>query len=488
MTSIGLFTRVVSFFYKIILSRMVGAESLGSYQIALSVFMTLTTVSSSGIPLALARKTASSLDENTRRSLLTSAVLLGEVVATSLFLAVLIFPSLRTAFAGESSGDLLLILAPAIFSSTTYSILRARFWGKGNFTAYSVTEAVEGVIRAVLGVTLISGAIGRGGIRGAVIAFVISDYVSAILLFVLFRRDSGKFGRPHHFKEILRSAAPLTMTRFFTELITSLTAVLIPKMLISSGVSASEALSDFGRASGMALPLLLAPSTLISPLSVVLVPEVASRSARREYACVKRKISTTLSLSAVVSCAFIALFLPLGKQIGTVVFNDARAGEFVSLASPLVLVMNLNGVSSSCLNSLGKERGTLKNYLLGAAVLIASIIFLTSDLKIYSMLVGLVSCFTLTSVLNLCILKKTTGLSSRFIRSVFISLICALSSAFLSHFSLKILPFGSLLSLLLSGAVGIFSYLALLLSTGVIDVSACVKILGIKKHRARSTV
>ena len=51
-------TRLLSFFFKIYLSRRVGAEVLGLFQMTASVFALFCTIAGSGIPLMLSRKTA----------------------------------------------------------------------------------------------------------------------------------------------------------------------------------------------------------------------------------------------------------------------------------------------------------------------------------------------------------------------------------------------------------------------------------------------
>ncbi|MDE5990760.1 MAG: oligosaccharide flippase family protein, partial [Clostridia bacterium] len=60
VTLISVFTRLLSFVFKIYLSRKLGAEILGLYQICMSVFMLFACICSSGIPVTLSRITAES--------------------------------------------------------------------------------------------------------------------------------------------------------------------------------------------------------------------------------------------------------------------------------------------------------------------------------------------------------------------------------------------------------------------------------------------
>ena len=58
ITIFSFLTRVSGFLFRIILSREVGAEGVGLYQVSSSVFMVLLTVISSGIPLIISRLSA----------------------------------------------------------------------------------------------------------------------------------------------------------------------------------------------------------------------------------------------------------------------------------------------------------------------------------------------------------------------------------------------------------------------------------------------
>ena len=55
VTVFAAFEHCLGFLYRIILSRMLGPEGLGIYQVALSVFAVFITVSSSGLPITLSR-------------------------------------------------------------------------------------------------------------------------------------------------------------------------------------------------------------------------------------------------------------------------------------------------------------------------------------------------------------------------------------------------------------------------------------------------
>ena len=68
----------LSFFYRIVLSRIIGAEGLGIYQICLTVFAVFLTAASSGVPVTVSRlmaKSGANGDIRGRHSAVTAGVI-----------------------------------------------------------------------------------------------------------------------------------------------------------------------------------------------------------------------------------------------------------------------------------------------------------------------------------------------------------------------------------------------------------------------------
>ena len=92
VTIFSVITRVLGFFFRIFISRKLGAEGMGLFQMASSVMGIFLTVVSSGIPLITAKSVSKyeSLNQLKRRDkVVGSALIVGLVV--SLICSVLIF-------------------------------------------------------------------------------------------------------------------------------------------------------------------------------------------------------------------------------------------------------------------------------------------------------------------------------------------------------------------------------------------------------------
>ena len=77
MTVFSVAEKFFGFLYRIILSRTLGSEGMGLYQLALSVFAVLVTATSSGIPLTVSRlitKHRTRGDKKAEHSTVTAAI------------------------------------------------------------------------------------------------------------------------------------------------------------------------------------------------------------------------------------------------------------------------------------------------------------------------------------------------------------------------------------------------------------------------------
>lgn len=70
LTAAGLTARVMGFGYRVILTRIIGAEGMGLYQMAYPIYTVLLVISRSGIPVALAKLIADKIAAEKKKKLI----------------------------------------------------------------------------------------------------------------------------------------------------------------------------------------------------------------------------------------------------------------------------------------------------------------------------------------------------------------------------------------------------------------------------------
>ncbi len=479
VTVFGVFTRLIGFLFKIYLSRSLGAEALGLYQIALSVFFLFSALSSSGVPLLLSRKTAenNALNENRSFSLFTSALVICLVSSLTLALVLMLAQKHMTfLFSDVAAHPIFLIMLPALVSTSVYCVVRGWLWGEKYFTSFSATETVEESLRILFGVFFLSGIIGSlGGVYAIAWAFTVSDILVAIILFIIFFAKGGRLSRPSQIKEILVPSLPITAMRVCSGLIGTLIAFLLPLRLISAGMTAAEATASYGRIAGMATPLLNAPNAVIGSLCIVLIPELSASMVKNDFDKLNKQISLGINFSFLISGLFIVVYSALGKEITSLLYADSVSGMYLQVATYAMLPVCLSQITQSALNSIGKEYNAFVNYLCGNIVMLSIIYFLPSLLGIYSVAAASFICTSVISVLNVVRLHKTTGLGVDFLKYSLLVLIFTVPCSLLSEWLNSLLS-SSLksFSFIPSALVGVISYCLLCAVTNVLDVRGVV--------------
>lgn len=477
----SVFTKIISFIFKIYLSRTLGAGVIGLYQIAISVFYLFASLSSSGLPLVLSRKIAedNALKKNNSFSFFTAAFIMGLIISLSTIFILWIFNKhLNFLFSDPMAYPLFLIMLPALLSTFIYSIIRGFLWGKKEFAAISITETLEEVLRIVFSVIFISGAISAiSGAYAIAVAFTVSDVIIAIILISLYFIKGGQIEKPSSLKDILIPSLPVTSMRIFASLVGTLIAIILPARLLVAGMTVAEATATYGRITGMANPFLLAPNAIISSLAIVLIPEMSANGAKKEFSKLNKHLTNGINFSLLISGIFMVVFIALGEEITTLLYNDRISGKYLEYAAFMMLPMCINQLTQSALNSIGKEYNSFINYIIGNILMVVCIYFLPKYLGIYSVAVATMLCLLITSTLNVYILRKFTNFSLSFVKYLIMVLVFVLLSTFFTESinNLLYIKLG-IWANILSGILGALMYIGLCLATRLVDIKGFMKL------------
>lgn len=275
VTGLSIAERALGFLYRIVLSRLIGAEGLGLYQVALSVFSVFITLGTGGIPITVSRLISKNKAGGSAKgeSGAVTAGLLGSLALTlPVCLIFVLFGSKFTfLFSDERCLSLFSILLIGLVFSSVYAVVRGSFWGNKQFLAPSILELVEESVMVIAGVLLLRGRLRRVRRRAARL------YRSHHLLFRLLLLVRNLFLRPRR-QALLppRTAKAALFLRHAPS-----------RPCVRAGRSSArpwrcsarhayprgaptrtQALQMFGVVSGMAIPILSIPSTIIGSISL----------------------------------------------------------------------------------------------------------------------------------------------------------------------------------------------------------------------------
>ncbi len=228
-----------------------------------------------------------------------------------------------------------------------------------------------------------------------------------IFSIVLYFIYGGKLKKPDKiYKEVLKSSTPITAVRFLSSMVQPIIALIIPARLIAVGYTSSQAMSVYGIAVGMTLPLLFIPITLVGSLSTALIPDISAAASNENNAHIENRITSSIIVTMFIAFLMIPVFIGAGENIGTFFFGNVTSGALLASAAWITLPMAITNISSSILNALGMEVKSFVNYLVGSVFLFLALWFLPAVMGIKALIVGMGVCVTITSVLNLLMIKR----------------------------------------------------------------------------------
>jgi stage V sporulation protein B len=398
LTLAGFITRVIGFLYKIYLSKLMGSEWLGIYQLVFPVYSIAFTIYATGIQTALSRLIAAEMGKknpkNTGRILRLGLLL---SVSLALILSFLLYyfsdyVALRFLLEPRSESSLRILAVVFPFCGVT-SCINGYYYGLKKAGVPASTQLLEQIIRVIV-VYIAAYTIGKDNLQVtcemAVLGLVIGEIASSLYnaLSLLISKSprtliypgpdpNGKvLKRKDILKNILQLSIPLSTNRLLINILHSIEAVLIPTMLKRSGLSTGDALSTYGTLVGMSVPFIMFPTALINSLAVLLLPTVSEAQAIDNRAVIGSTTAVSIKYSMIIGIISTGIFLLFGKELGISIFHSEEAGSYLMVLAWLCPLIYIATTFGSIINGLGKAHITFINSIVGTIAKILLIIFL----------------------------------------------------------------------------------------------------------------
>ena len=408
----NIIVRLIGLAYKVWLSRSISSESLGLYQLGMSVYMLFVTFAASGLPNVVSRYSAARFarnDINGAGSALKNGLKIGWAV--SIFSAAFMLAAANM-IAGliirdANAGIIVLALIPAVLFGGVGAIPTGYLHACGRSWVSALSEIIEQLFKVgfVISMFHIFGASNQ--YTGAAIAAA-GISAGGIISFIVIRLLTGKLpGKTdkNSMSEMVKAAAPLTANRLIGSLLQMLTAIIIPLRLAAGGLTQSEALSVYGVLTGMAMPIVFLPSTITSAVCVVLLPDIARTRAYNNLPLLSSKIKRAMFSIGGIALFSAIIISMLARPAGDILYNQPMAGSLMLALAPYTVINGLTHISSTILNGLGHEGKTFKISITGGIISLLLTYILTAPLGIYGYILAMLIQSAVCLALNLICIK-----------------------------------------------------------------------------------
>ena len=287
LTVLGTLSQLLGFGYRVALSRMVGAEVMGLYQLIMPVYSVLLSLTAVGLTAAVSNLTPQYLALGNSRGI---PQLLGTCLKILFLLMVpisavvlLCYDPISVYWLGDARTQLgLILLLPCVALTGVENLHKHFFYGSSLVRPPAVAELLEQLVRtgAVLGLLAYFLPQYPERVVGLIVAgMVICEVASAVTLTVLCRwrlrrmglNGPGEPGRVRR-RRVFSIALPVGLNALLGNLMGAVNAALVPQKLVEGGMDPSQAISELGVVCGMTLPMLALPTVFLSAMSLVLPP------------------------------------------------------------------------------------------------------------------------------------------------------------------------------------------------------------------------
>ncbi|MBR5468059.1 MAG: oligosaccharide flippase family protein [Firmicutes bacterium] len=454
LTSASVITRLIGFFYRIFMSNAIGAEGMGLYQLIMPIYMLVWSISSSGISTAISKITSEECEKrrNCFKTLVSSA-LFSSCAAAFLSIVVFIFSDIiAEKFLGDTRcSPLLKILSLCFPFMACASCIRGYFYGLQKHIYPACAQVFEQIIRVAVVFMLYPFFFSKGmeyACAAAVTGVAIGEMLSFLLTLIFLKHTKPPFKATSSagisIANVIAIALPLTLTRISASLLSAVENVLIPSRL-SLFSSSVNSLSLFGSLTGMAMPLIQFPSSVLVAVSSSLMPAISSASVSGNKNSVEKAVEKSLSFTSAVSFMAFSFFFAFSQEICIAVYHNASLGVLLKKLSLLCPLLYTNITLCGILNGLGMHNFIFLISLVSSLINIAAIYFLMPvigiDAFIISTFTGLLWCCTMG--ISKCIRKE--NLIHILLNKFFMPFCCAFCSINISiftrqHFNLSFIP------------------------------------------------
>lgn len=477
--------RLVGMIFRIYVSAKVGAEGMGLYQVIFSLYTLVSTFATSGLSAAVTRLISDGEGAGEKQGLKAA---MRRCLGMGLFLGLLSGAALY--FGAHPAAVYLLkdaraelplrILAPGLPFMALGAVIRGYFVARRNITLQSSSQFFEQGVRIAV-VVWAMGLAANGGVEQACAAVMLGNMVSeaASGLFMLAgylldkKYRAGGAGKPRYsvFKKLLAIGAPVSAISCTRSLLHACESVLVPGRLALYYGAESRGLSAFGALKGMAMPLLMFPSSFLVTLSMLLVPEVSEAQAAGKTKKVRATVEQAIGITLILSLWLAGMFFLFANQLGTLLYSSAEVGFYLRALSPIVPFIYMESICEGLLRGLNEQASSLRYTIIDSGLRLGLIALLAPAFGMYGFLFMMLVSNIFTSLASFRRLLKTSGAKMRWKKRLWEPLLCLclvlLTGRLCLAYTLSVLPVPAALCAtgLVCGAI----YAAALFGLGCIE-------------------
>ncbi len=445
-----LVVKVIGACFKIPLANILQETGMAYFTRAYNLYAALFVMATAGLPVAVSKMVSESLAKQNfaeSKKILKAAVALLTIIG-AIGTCVLFFGARSFAVgAFNSPGSYLSIIAisPAILFISILSAFRGYFQGHSNMvpTAYSeVLEAVSKLVIGLLGAYFLMSVSSEVAAAGAISGVTLGGLLALLLLVFFYLKN--KNGAPltnateassskKIFVRLLTIAIPITIGAAVMSLtnvidtfmisnrlsaitidenifktLTEFFGVSADKVRIGENISSGAADVMYGSYSGYAMSLFNLPPSIVTSISMSIVPAISAALAIKNHTQAKLLTESSIRITTMFALPCAIGMSVLSAPILIALYNNSRAQDTLALLSLAIIFVCIVSVTTAILQAAGHVFIPVRNMLIGGAFKIVSnyILIAIPEINIGGAPISTFCCYLIIASLNIISIIK----------------------------------------------------------------------------------
>ena len=471
--------KILGAIYKVPLSYMIGEAGLGYFNIAYNIFAFFFLLMNGGVSRALTVTVSrlGGIKEARGYFLYKRIQLLVSILSAAFsFLIFLFADKLAQILGSPGSVACIRAVSPGVLFVGIGCVSRGYLNAHLKLGYIAISQIVESLIKLACGIAL--GRIGTSlsmdatyisalVISGVSIGAVISCLMQMIACENIYKRH--KVGQKGDYtgdddKEFLGNLIPLSLSSLAASLAGLIDTATILNGLKMAGFSSDESVALYGNYSTLAIPLIALVASVISPLSVEMLPRIAALDNSNEKSAIGTILNAYISLTLIFTLPIAFSFAIYSFEIIDLLYpsNQAtRAAELLFLLSPTVILQPLFNIIISYLE--GTKRARIASILSFICLILKSLLNIVLLKEPSLSINGAAISTSLTYIVLVCIMLIIVGKDREYgnkrikVYQLVFGAVIGFIPAFIFIYTCNLAQ-NSLLSALLAGLISVLIY------------------------------
>ena len=424
LVSSNVTTGILGFIFSIYLSKILGPEGMGLYNLVMPIYNLFICLMTAGIVASISKITAVYAQKGEHNNIVKTirAVSLFNISWAFLIGLIVFFCAPLIGKYGVNDVrtiNAIKVICPAMVCIAISNILKGYFYGTSKITIPAIIDICEKAMRILtvsLLIFLTNAHTLEGMVTMATVALCIGEFQSLIFLYIYYKYSINKMPISHEVPEsrfqllfdVVIISIPLLLNGFLTNILGTLATLIVPRRLLVAGFTYTDALSMIGKYTGMALSIITIPLIVVSTINTLLIPDLSQSLVLGKQYEASLRIKKVLKIAFLLGIATTIICNVIPNSLGEMFYGRNDLGSYIRFASLTAPIFFPAVTMFGVLNGLNRQSIILRNSLIEAIIELICLYIFTAvhSINIFGYSLTMLIACTIGFILNMYEVNK----------------------------------------------------------------------------------